>query len=79
MRQQAVLAREPEDAAAAGADALEAQPRPQLAVALAVEGAVPQQLPDRLDQGLVRHRAERTGPPTLAVGRAAVAVDGRPR
>src|SRR4051794_4799111 len=44
--EQAVLAREPEDAAAAGADAGEAQPRPQLAVALAVEGAAGQELPD---------------------------------
>src|SRR3954470_8056181 len=44
--QQAVLAREPQDAPAAGADAREAQPRPQLAVALAVEGAVGQELPD---------------------------------
>src|SRR4051794_37933300 len=34
---QAVLAGEPQDAAAAGADARETQPRPELAVALAVE------------------------------------------
>src|SRR4051794_10881186 len=79
MRQQAVLAGEPQDAAAAGADAGEAQPRPQLAVALAVEGAVRQQLPDRLDQGGVGHRAERPGPPTPAFIRAAGAGDGRPR
>src|SRR3954452_889352 len=81
VRQQAVLAREPQDAAPAGADAGEAQPRPQLAVALAVEGAVLQQLPDLPDQGRVRHRADRPRPrpPPLAAIRAAVAVDGRPR
>src|SRR4051812_36768044 len=78
--EQAVLAREPEDAASAGADAGEAQPRPQLAVALAVEGAVGQELPDLPDQVLVRHRAPGSGPPThVALRWAAVAVDGRPR
>src|SRR5436305_909978 len=77
--QQAVRPHEPQDAASAGADVGEAQPGPELAVTLAVEGAVPQELPDRLDQGLVRHRADRLGPPTLAPIRAAVAVDGRPR
>src|SRR5690349_9861306 len=61
VRQQAVLAREPQDAAAAGADAGEAQPRPQLAVVLAVEGAGGQEPPDLLDQAVVRHRAERPG------------------
>src|SRR3954464_15503235 len=78
--EQAVLAREPEDAASAGADAGEAQPRPQLAVALAVEGAVGQELPDLPDQVLVRHRAPGSGPPThVALRWAAVAVGGRPR
>src|SRR3954469_10280727 len=79
VRQQAVLTREPQDAAPAGADPREAQPRPQLAIALTVEGAVLQQLPDLPDQGLVRHRADRPRPPPLAAIRAAVAVDGRPR
>src|SRR4051794_5696979 len=78
VRQQAVLAREPQDAAA-GANPREAQPRPQLTIALTVEGAVLQQLPDLPDQGRVRHRAERPRPPPLAAIRAAVAVDGRPR
>src|SRR4051794_41300105 len=78
VRQQAVLAREPQDAAA-GANPREAQPRPQLTIALTVEGAVLQQLPDLPDQGLVRHRADRPRPPPLAAIRAAVAVDGRPR
>src|SRR3954470_3771305 len=53
VRQQAVLTREPQDAAPAGADAGEAQPRPQLTIALTVEGAVLQQLPDLPDQGRV--------------------------
>src|SRR5436309_1936127 len=73
------LTREPQDAAPAGADAREAQPCPQLTIALTVEGAVLQQLPDLPDQGRVRHRAERPRPPPLAAIRAAVAVDGRPR
>jgi hypothetical protein len=33
-------------------------------MALAMEGAIGQELPDRLDQGLVRHRADRSGPPS---------------
>src|SRR4051812_45748967 len=80
VRQEAVLAREPQDAAAAGADAGEAQPRPQLAVALAVGGAGGQELPDLPDQGLVRHRPERPG--SLGGGfvrSVPTAVDGRPR
>ena len=61
MGQQAMLAHQPQDAAPAGADAGEAQPRPQLAVALAMERAVLQELPDRPHQVLVRHRTERPG------------------
>src|SRR4051794_2950199 len=80
VRQEAVLAREPEDAAAAGTDAREAQPRPQLAVALAVKGAGGQELPDLLDQAIVRHRAERPGPLVGGFARSVpMAVDGRPR
>src|SRR3954469_21888117 len=79
VRQEAVLAREPQDAAAAGADAGEAQPRPQLAVALAVEGAGGQELPDLLDQAIVRHRAERPRSPGGGFARSVpTAVDGRP-
>src|SRR6478609_3860079 len=80
MRQQAMLAHEPQDAAAAGADAGEAQPRPQLAVALTVERAVLQELPDLRHQVLVRHRAKRSrslAPHIVQV--VAMAVDGRPR
>src|SRR6476661_8688608 len=80
MRQQAMLAHEPQDAAAAGADAGQAQPRPQLAVALAVERAVLHELPDRPHQLFVRHRTERPRSPTLAGLRLlAMAVDGCPR
>jgi hypothetical protein len=57
MRQQAMLAHQPQDPAAAGADPLEAQPRPELAIALAMERAVGQELPDRPHQVLIRHRA----------------------
>src|SRR3954453_10302997 len=80
VRQEAVLAREPQDAAAAGADAGEAQPRPRLAVAHAVEGAGGQELPDLLDQAIVRHRAERPRSPGGGFARSVpMAVDGRPR
>src|SRR4051812_36291802 len=79
VRQQAALAHEPQDPAPAGADAGEAQPRPQLAVALAMEGAVRQKLADRHHQVLVRHGPERAGALALAhLGGAAVAIDGRP-
>src|SRR4051794_35316619 len=76
----AVLARQPQDAAPAGADTGKAPPRPQLAVALAVEGAGSQELPDFPDQGLVQHRAERPG--SLVGGSVQsvpMAVDGRAR
>ena len=53
MRQQAVLTRQPKDTAPAGADALETQPRPKLAVALAMKGAGLQKLPDLRHQILV--------------------------
>ena len=69
-RQQAVLPHQPQDAALGGADAGEAQPRPDLAMALAVERAGGQQLADRLDQRLVRHRPERPRPaPRARLGR----------
>src|SRR3954454_16258668 len=76
----AVLAHQPQDAAPAGADTGKAQPRPQLAVALAVEGAGSQELPDFPDQILVQHRAERPG--SLGGGSVRsvpMAVDGRAR
>jgi len=61
-RQQVVRTHQPQDAALGGADAGKAQPRPDLAVALAVERARGQQLADRLDQRLVGHRPDRAWP-----------------
>jgi hypothetical protein len=79
MSQQAMLAHEPQDAAPAGAEAGEAQPRPQLAVALAMEGAVRQKLADLHHQVLIRHGPERAGALALNhLGWAAVAIEGRP-
>jgi hypothetical protein len=78
VRQQAVLAHEPQDAAPAGADAGEAQPGPQLAVALAMEGAVPEQLLDRRHQALIRHRALRPGPFADGLRAMTVSVNGGP-
>src|SRR4051794_25667557 len=53
--------------------------RHQLAVALAMEGALGQQLPDLPHQVLVRHRAGRPGSPAFAGLGVTVAVHGRPR
>ena len=79
MRQQAVLAHQPQDAAAAGAEAGKAQPRPQLAVALAMKGTGLQELPDLPRQVLVRHCAEWPRSPAFERLRSvAMAVDGGP-
>src|SRR4029079_6336709 len=79
MRQQAVLAHQPQDAAPAGAEAGEAQPRPQLAVALAMEESVRHKLSDLHHQVLIRHGPERAGALALNhLGWAAVAIEGRP-
>src|SRR5688500_18178663 len=65
--------------ASAGADAGKAQPGPQLAVALAMKGAVSEQLLDRRYQAFVRHRALRPGSPADGLLRAmTVSVNGRP-
>jgi hypothetical protein len=78
--QQAVLAHQAQDPAPAGADAGKAQPGPELAVALAVERAVGQELPDHSRQVLVRHRAQRPGLSAVGCIRSVtMAVDGRPR
>src|SRR3954463_9626384 len=75
----AVLAHEPQDAAPAGADAGKAQPGPQLAVALAMKGTVPEQLLDRCHQAFVRHRALRPGSPADGLLRVTtVSVNGGP-
>jgi hypothetical protein len=79
VRQQTMLARQPQDAAPAGTDAGGAQPCPYLPVALAMKWAGRQKLPNRPHQLLVRHRAERPGPPALDRPQpGAMAVDGRP-
>ena len=58
-RQQVVRPHQPQDAALGRPDAGEAQPRPDLAVALTVEETCGQQLADRFEQRRVRHRPER--------------------
>jgi hypothetical protein len=80
MGQQAMPTHEPQDTAPAGANAGEAQPGPQLAVALAVERAVRHELADRHHQIIIRHGPEGSGPLALdRLGRVAVAIDGSPR
>src|SRR5918996_1099539 len=79
-RQQVVLAHQPQDAAFGGADAGEAQPRPDLAMALAVEGTRSEQRADRLDQRLVRHRSDRTRPsPGTRLLASAMSIQRRAR
>jgi hypothetical protein len=65
-RQQVVRPHQPQDAALGGANPGEAQPRPDLAVALTVERAIGQQLADRLDQRHVGQRPARARPPPQA-------------
>src|SRR5215475_5457045 len=60
--QQAMLPHQAQHAALGGADAGEAQPRPDLAMALAMEGTRSEQPADYGDQRLVRHRSDRTRP-----------------
>src|SRR4051794_9932175 len=80
VRQQAILAHQPQNAAPAGADAGKAQPGPQLAVALAMKGRGRHELPDRPHQRLVRHRTVRPRPSARDRLRLlAMAVDGRSR
>src|SRR3954465_3458984 len=80
MGQEAVLAHQPQDAAPAGAEAGEAQPRPQLAVALAMERAARQKLADRRHQIVIRPGPRWSRPLALShSGWAAVAIEGRPR
>src|SRR5918993_472076 len=65
---------------ARGVDAGEAQPRPDLAMALAVEGTHSEQLADRLDQRLVRHRSDRTRPsPGTRLLASAMSIQRRAR
>ena len=77
--EQVVLAHEPQHATLA-CECRHAQPGPDLAVTLAVKGAGGPGRPDRLQQGRIRHRAERPGPSALDRLRLlAMAVDGRSR
>src|SRR3954452_17674235 len=79
MGQQAVLAHQPQDAEPAGAEALKAQPRPQLAVALAMKRAARQKLADRRHQIVIRRGPTWSRPLALShSGWAAVAIEGRP-
>ena len=59
MRQEAVLAHQPQDAAAGGADAGKAQPTPGFAAALPGKAAAGEHGADRLDQRRVWHTASR--------------------
>jgi hypothetical protein len=59
---QVVFPHQPRDAALGGAEAGDAQACADLTMTLAVERARGQQLPNYLDQRLVRHRSERPRP-----------------
>ena len=81
-RRQAVLPHQAAHPLLRGAQARMAQPRPDLPVALAVERAVDEHLPDRLDQRGVGHRPLRPRPAPWRGRRfrcAAAAIDPRPR
>src|SRR3982750_699726 len=79
-RQQVVRAHEPQDATLGCANARPAQPRPDLAVTLAVKGAGGQDGLDRLDQGRIRHRPNRAWTPRqLAPRGREMPVDAGPR
>src|SRR3954447_8051237 len=80
MGQQAMLAHQPQDAAPTGADAGEAQPRPQLAVAFAMKRTAGQELADRCHQVVIRRRPAWPRPLALRhAGWAAVAIKSRAR
>src|SRR3954471_7876427 len=79
-RKQVVRAHEPQDATLGRANARPAQPRPDLAVTLAVKGAGGQDGLDRLDQGRIRHRPNRAWTPGRVGPRGrAMPVDAGPR
>src|SRR4051794_3766947 len=80
MGQEAMLAHQPQDATPAGADTGEAQPRPQLAVALAMKRAAGQELADRCHQVVIRRGPAWPRPLALRhAGWAAVAIKSRAR
>src|SRR3954468_3973898 len=75
-----VLAHEPQHPAFGRANASHAQPGPDLAVTLAVKGAGAQDGTDRLQQGRIRYRPNRTGTPRRFGPRGGkMAVDGGAR
>ena len=81
-RRQAVLVHQAAHPLLGRVQAGVAQPRPDLAVALSVKGAVGEHPPDRLDQSSVRHRARRPRPlpwRRRRGGSAAQPVDARAR
>ena len=81
-RREAVLTHQAAHALLGGAQAPVAQPRPDLAVALAVEGALGQHPPDRRHEADVVHRSQRSWPPSRRrrhVGGSAQSVDARAR
>ena len=61
--EQVVLAHQPQHPAPGGAGATMAQPGPDLAMPLAMEGAGGQHRPDRLQEVGIWHRSPRPGPP----------------
>src|SRR5215213_102549 len=76
--EQIVLAHQPQHPPPRGAGPAVAQPRPYLAVALAVERAGRQHRPDRFQQVGVRHRPGRARSPRGGrVRRLAMTVDSR--
>src|SRR3954469_18974145 len=79
-REQVVRAHEPQHATLGCAKACHAQPGPDLAVTLAVKGAGAQDGTDRLQQGRIRHRPNRTRSPRRFGPRGGkMAVDGGAR
>jgi hypothetical protein len=78
---QSVLPHQAAHALLGGALALVAQPRPDLAIALAVERAVAQNVPDRLHQSRIGHRTlrPRSAPRHGWHHHPAAAVDAGPR
>src|SRR5512134_3844215 len=78
-RQQPILPHQPPDASGGAADPGKAQPRPDLAVALAGEPALGDHLLDVLDQRRVVAGADRAGAASGDRGCLAMAIEARPR
>src|SRR4051812_36225201 len=79
-REQVGLAHEPQHPALGGANARHAQPGPDLPVTFTVKGAGAQDGTDRLHQGRIRHRPNRTGTPgRFGPGWGEMPIDAGPR